>query len=48
MMKLHGFIKKTAESLEGKVVFSKKLFDKSMKDLITAAKVLNEKNYYKD
>ena len=43
MMKLHAYMKKTAESLEGKVIFSKKTFDKSMKDLISAAKVkINE------
>jgi len=42
MMKLNGYMKKTSESLQGKVVFSKKTFDKSMKDLIAAAKANKE------
>lgn len=42
MMKLNGYMKKTSESLQGKVVFSKKTFDRSMKDIISAAKVTND------
>ncbi|CBY22002.1 unnamed protein product [Oikopleura dioica] len=42
MMKLNGYMKKTSESLQGKVVFSKKTFDRSMKDIISAAKANKE------